>query len=113
MSFHCRENSTRAPISRRECLGASAASLATIMMPAIVRAACPCTGVPAADRDAPPPGASPATRPTVLRVCADPNNLPFSNRSHEGFEDKIADLIAAELKMPLEYAWLPQRLGFY
>ena len=38
----------------------------------------------------------PPTQPvTVLRVCADPNNLPFSNRNHEGFEDKIAALIAA------------------
>src|SRR5438105_5045568 len=113
MSSRCREN-FEVRSSRREWLGVAAASLTTLVAPALVRAACPCgEGQPAADREAPPPGASPATRPSVLRVCADPNNLPFSNRNHEGFEDKIADLIARELKMPLEYAWLPQRLGFY
>jgi mxaJ protein len=47
-----------------------------------------------------------------LRVCADPNNLPFSNRRGDGFENKIATLVAAELRRPLEYFWLPQRRGF-
>ena len=50
-------------------------------------------------------------RPT-LRVCADPNNLPFSNRRLEGFENRIAEQIAAELGMPLAYRWFPQRRGF-
>jgi quinoprotein dehydrogenase-associated probable ABC transporter substrate-binding protein len=48
----------------------------------------------------------------VLRVCADPNNLPFSNRAGEGFENKIAELLAAELGWKLEYTWFPQRIGF-
>ena len=48
----------------------------------------------------------------VLRVCEDPNNLPFSNRSGEGFENKIAELLAAELGWKLEYTWFPQRMGF-
>ena len=39
----------------------------------------------------------------ALRVCADPNNLPFSNKAGEGFENKIADLIAAELGVPVRY----------
>jgi quinoprotein dehydrogenase-associated probable ABC transporter substrate-binding protein len=48
----------------------------------------------------------------VLRVCEDPNNLPFSNRAGEGFENKIAELFAAELGWKLEYTWFPQRMGF-
>lgn len=48
----------------------------------------------------------------VLRVCADPNNLPFSNRAGEGFENKIAELLARELGWTLEYTWFPQRIGF-
>src|SRR6267143_1372470 len=48
----------------------------------------------------------------VLRVCQDPNNLPFSNRAGEGFENKIAELLARELGWTLEYTWFPQRMGF-
>ncbi len=47
-----------------------------------------------------------------LRVCADPNNLPFSNQRREGFENKIAELIAAELHATVRYTWWPQRRGF-
>jgi quinoprotein dehydrogenase-associated probable ABC transporter substrate-binding protein len=47
-----------------------------------------------------------------LRICADPNNLPFSNERGDGFENKIAALVARELRRPLEYFWLPQRRGF-
>src|SRR5436190_9280415 len=47
-----------------------------------------------------------------LRVCADPNNLPFSNEHGDGFENKIATLVARELHRPLQYFWLPQRRGF-
>ena len=48
----------------------------------------------------------------ALRVCSDPNNLPFSNRQQEGFENRLAELIAAELGTRLEYTWMPQRRGF-
>lgn len=48
----------------------------------------------------------------VLRVCADPNNLPLSNRAQEGFENRIAALLAQELNWKLEYTWFPQRMGF-
>ena len=48
----------------------------------------------------------------VLRVCADPNNLPFSNKKKEGFENEIAELIAAEMKIPVAYFWFPQTTGF-
>lgn len=47
-----------------------------------------------------------------LRVCADPNNMPFSNQHGDGFENKIAALVAHQLNRPLTYFWLPQRRGF-
>jgi quinoprotein dehydrogenase-associated probable ABC transporter substrate-binding protein len=49
----------------------------------------------------------------VLRVCADPNNLPFSNEKQEGFENKIAELLARDLGERLEYTWWAQRRGFF
>ena len=49
----------------------------------------------------------------VLRVAADPNNLPFSNQRGEGFDNKIAELIARELHCKLEYRWHAQRRGFF
>jgi mxaJ protein len=49
----------------------------------------------------------------VLRVTADPNNLPFSNERREGFENKIAELIASELDLNLDYSWRAQRRGFF
>ena len=49
---------------------------------------------------------------TALRVCADPANMPFSNERGEGFENKIADIVAAEFKIPVEYTWFPQATGF-
>jgi mxaJ protein len=55
--------------------------------------------------EAPPPA-------RVLRVCADPNNLPFSNEAQQGFENKIARLLAQTLDARLEYVWWPQRRGF-
>jgi mxaJ protein len=48
----------------------------------------------------------------ALRVCADPNNLPFSNRTGQGFENRIAELIGRELHEPVEYTWWAQRRGF-
>ena len=48
----------------------------------------------------------------VLRACADPNNLPFSNRAGEGFENKLAELIAADLGARLQYVWWAQRRGY-
>lgn len=47
-----------------------------------------------------------------LRVCADPADLPFSDRKGEGFENKIADIIADELKIPVVYTWFPKATGF-
>lgn len=56
---------------------------------------------------------SPAEEQRVLRVAADPNNLPFSNDRIEGFENKIAELIARELHCTIEYHWRAQRRGFF
>jgi mxaJ protein len=50
--------------------------------------------------------------PDILRVCADPADLPFSNRRGEGFENKIAAILAADLKVPLRFYWLEQGPGF-
>lgn len=49
----------------------------------------------------------------VLRVAADPNNLPFSNDRLEGFENRIAEILADELDAKLEYTWHAQRRGFF
>jgi quinoprotein dehydrogenase-associated probable ABC transporter substrate-binding protein len=48
----------------------------------------------------------------VLRVCADPANLPFTNEAGEGFENKIAEILARDLGVPLQYTWFPQATGF-
>lgn len=50
--------------------------------------------------------------PHVLRVCADPHNMPFSNDKGEGFENKLAELLAAKLGKTLAYTWYPQSVGF-
>ena len=47
-----------------------------------------------------------------LRVCADPDNLPFSNERGEGFENKLAELVARELGTAVAYTWWPDRRGF-
>jgi quinoprotein dehydrogenase-associated probable ABC transporter substrate-binding protein len=47
-----------------------------------------------------------------LRVCADPADLPFSNQKEEGFENKIANIIGDELKLPVVYTWFPKATGF-
>jgi mxaJ protein len=61
--------------------------------------------------------AEPASTPVPdatreLTVCADPNNLPFSNRAEEGFENKIASLIARDMRAKLTYVWWAQRRGY-
>ncbi|MES0006010.1 substrate-binding domain-containing protein [Mesorhizobium sp. M0062] len=47
-----------------------------------------------------------------LRVCADPNNLPFSNAAGQGFENRIAEIVASDLGAKLTYTWWAQRRGF-
>src|SRR5256885_9916923 len=50
-----------------------------------------------------------AFKPRELRVCADPDNMPFSNRDQQGFENHLAKLVAQDLKVQLTYVW--QRMG--
>ncbi len=49
---------------------------------------------------------------SALRVCADPANMPFSNKAGEGYENKIAELFADKLGLPLQYTWFPMATGF-
>ena len=48
----------------------------------------------------------------VLKVCADPANLPLSNDKGEGYENKIAEALAHDLELRVEYTFFPQRIGF-
>src|SRR4051812_33625176 len=73
------------------CIAAAAAAAATALLP---------------------PSASANEEDKTLRVCQDPNNLPFSNRNLMGFENKIAQLLGQELGWAVEYTWYPQRMGF-
>src|SRR5215217_1635482 len=58
----------------------------------------------------PPPTRVPPAR--ELRVCADPNNLPFTNDRLEGFENRIAALVARDMHASVRYTWWAQRRGF-
>ncbi|HEU4629778.1 MAG TPA: substrate-binding domain-containing protein [Gemmatimonadaceae bacterium] len=89
-----------------------------------------CTPAPARDAGAdttavapapvvPEPGDPGPVRPASarpfapeLRVCADPNNLPFSNDRRQGFENRLAELVARDLGLRVEYVWWAQRRGF-
>jgi mxaJ protein len=82
-----------APAHRRRGVAAA------VLLAAVVGSA-GCTGE-AAEASAP-----------ELRVCADPNNLPFSNDREEGYENQIAELVAREIGAELRYTWWAQRRGF-
>ena len=56
--------------------------------------------------------ASSAEAEGILKVCADPSNLPLSNDKGEGYENKIAEALARDLKLKVEYTFFPQRMGF-
>jgi len=57
-------------------------------------------------------GSCDLVRNRTLTACADPNNLPFSNRAKEGFENKLAQMIAGDLHAKLDYVWWAQRRGY-
>jgi mxaJ protein len=76
---------------------------------ALVIAACALSGA-TSRQAASPAGATPP--PRTLRVCADPNNLPFSNDRLEGFENRLADLLGEELHASVQYTWWAQRRGY-
>lgn len=90
------------------------------LRPATVRVICIICGLAATACSSHKPepiaiaSAQPITRPAgVLRVCADPNNLPFSNQRRDGFENKLAELLAQDLGERVEYTWWAQRRGFF
>lgn len=60
----------------------------------------------------PATSAQEVTERTELRVCADPSLPPFSTEALDGFENKLADMIGAELGIPVVYTWFPQTIGF-
>ena len=53
-----------------------------------------------------------AAERTAFKVCADPHYLPWSNQAGDGYENRIASLLAGALNLPVEYTWFPQRMGF-
>jgi mxaJ protein len=57
-------------------------------------------------------GALELVDPKILRVCADPNNLPFTNEKKEGFEDRLADFLAGKLNKSVSYTYFPMVTGF-
>jgi mxaJ protein len=85
---------------RLECPGVLAAT-AMLVASALLAQAAHAQGMP---RD--------AGEAKVLRVCQDPNNLPFSNMEQRGLENRIAVLFATRLGWKLEHTWYPQRMGF-
>ena len=66
--------------------------------------------VPVAAAQAPPSTDAPERK--ALKVCQDPNNLPFSNTGGEGFENKIAELFGRDLGLPVSYYGFPNRMNF-
>ncbi len=80
------------------------AVLAVMVWPVLVRGPAAAPPSDAAERD--------GQGMDRLRVCADPNNLPFSNERREGFENALADIVAREMGRRVEYTWWPQRRGF-
>lgn len=87
---------------KRKPTASATRRLATLV--ALAALACGETGVLAQTSD--------LVSKSALRVCADPANLPMSDRSGAGFENKIAELLAAELELPLQYTWFPMATGF-
>ncbi len=85
-----------------------------VALAALAAASASCAGKGEPRQEQPAPARQTFERPEgVLRVCADPNNLPFSNERGEGFENKIAELLAADLRAELRYTWWAQRRGFF
>ena len=71
-----------------------------------------CVLLPASTRSAAAQHLPDLVTTDVLRVCGDPGNMPFSERKEDGFENKIAAIVADELKVKVRYYWLTQGPGF-
>jgi mxaJ protein len=77
-----------------------------------VTAACALLLLAAGARDASAQHLPDLVTTDTLRVCGDPGNMPFSERKEDGFENKIAAIVADELKVKVRYYWLTQGPGF-
>jgi len=86
--------------------------LLTALCAVAVPAAAQAPGAAAVPPLAPAPAATPAKAPHALKVCGNPDNLPYSNQAQQGFENRIAQLIGAELGVPVTYLWHAQRRGY-
>jgi len=82
------------------------------LLPLLVASAVAATGVASAQTSDTGDLSFELVDPNVLRVCADPRNLPFSNEKGEGFENKLAELFASKLQKKLDYVFFPQATGF-
>lgn len=107
--MHMLAQLARGVLGREYMLGLPAVCLAAALL--IPRAGAMRSVAPTAAA-ATTPFAMPAPSHAVLRVCADPNNLPFSNRAAEGFENRLAALLAQAMGARVQYTWWPQRRGF-
>ena len=84
----------------------------TVSRPILIVACIVCANVAFAQTPTKPVSPKRSEGGPAFRVCADPENMPFSNQKQEGFENKIADLVAKELGEPTRYIWWGQRRGF-
>jgi mxaJ protein len=90
----------------------SLATLATVLRPIrSLAAVAACMGLAALVGAAGAYGAEPSAG-GPLRVCADPDNMPFSNEHGDGFENKLAELIAEKLNRKLKYSWFAEATGY-
>jgi mxaJ protein len=114
--------SSRSPETALTCaskMNCSQIACALLLFTLLALAFPSCGGRKQARKYTRPPDPPRQTEPTrqamerrALRVCADPNNLPFSNQKLEGFENRIAELVAREMNLTVEYTWWAQRRGF-
>ncbi|WP_181707573.1 substrate-binding domain-containing protein [Chthonobacter rhizosphaerae] len=89
-------------------IAATAALLGAFMLPALAQNQPP---LPQADMETFSEAVE-LVDPDTLRVCSDPASLPFSNDKFEGFENKIAELLAQKLGKGISYSWFPMATGF-
>jgi quinoprotein dehydrogenase-associated probable ABC transporter substrate-binding protein len=97
--------------ARARTRSTTTAEIVALLVPAMLFAAMACS-VDHSSSAHPPDPRPPSPDPRSLRICADPNNLPFSNARGEGFENKIADVVAREMRASVSYTWWAQRRGF-
>ncbi|HYG11177.1 MAG TPA: substrate-binding domain-containing protein [Pyrinomonadaceae bacterium] len=116
MSFRCPNGVLKSPTGTRPLRIVRSITLLALFTASLLSCAGRKQGASQEARLPEPPRQTPQTEQAlergVLRVCADPNNLPFSNHRQEGFENKIAELIAREMNLRVEYTWWAQRRGF-